>query len=139
MANIYNVGLSDNTDILRGEYERGFEGRYGQSPLLGPEDNTVFGWLAGVGGLERGRGIIQQYFKMDGNDGYFNKFAHSTYVLRQNVNLINAALGNKKNADPKGRQISIVSSCDGCFKYFNLIVPMTYDWDTRTTCPACIS
>lgn len=79
--------------------------------------------------------LIEHYFTM--RDEWFIKQRHSLDCLCKNLNLVNASYSSQAHAREHAGGMHVPFHCDSCWKPFELLAPITYNFDRPTRCPDC--
>lgn len=128
--------VNEAMDLYHDLYKR----KYGVAPVIPNvgETNTIVRDLIRNVGLARTRQLIEQYLKMDGDNGWFSRHGHSLSVMKKNIEAVNAATGSGMKAGGPRQTLTmkIHLSCDKCFVYFDWI-GTDEQLDRTRLCPAC--
>lgn len=79
--------------------------------------------------------LIEHYFTM--RDDWFIQQRHSLDCLLKNVNKVIASYSTNAHARESAGKMSVPFHCDSCWEPFNLLVPITYNFDRPSRCPEC--
>lgn len=115
-------------------YLEEFEKRYKVKFIFGNQDSLILKDIVKATG-ERAGGIIRAYFKND--DPWFIKHAHSIDVLKKNLNVLNASLGDKKHGSTKKLLLKDLITCSKCQKYFEWEFTVPEVFNLEPVCDEC--